>query len=60
LSQWKDAEDSIRHKVGREYYLTYHNPKRNKPDVIKRINNQNVVLETASEQYEWASIQEMH
>jgi len=60
LSQWKDAEDSIRHKVGREYFLTYHNPNSNRPDVIKRINNQDVVLETSSEQYEWASIQEMH
>jgi len=59
LSQWKDVENSIEQKIGGHYYLTYHNPAAKK-ELIKNINNQDVVLETKSDKYEWASIQEMH
>lgn len=59
LSQWKDVEDSIKGKIGKQYYLTYHNPTA-KQDLVKNINNKDTVLETVSEKYEWASIKEMH
>jgi len=57
-TQWKEhVENALEGKVGKSYYLTYHNPVGE--EEVDVINGQRVKLIVPSDQYEWSSIREL-